>query len=249
MQRQLLVDADIVVYRFACRSECVVDWGDGVVSAQGDVGQARDEANRWLDDITTKLKADDYLLVFGDNQHRSFRYDLFPDYKRHRTQGRPPVHRRAVEDMLRSEFPVKSKPNLEADDVMGILATNPAYLPGAEKIIVTIDKDLETVPGLHFNYHKDKEVRDVSVAEADYNHLYLTLVGDTADGFKGAPGIGPKKAAQILSEPPLWPSVLAAFRRKGLTAEDALLQARLARILRHEDYDYQRKEPILWQPK
>jgi DNA polymerase-1 len=42
--------------------------------------------------------------------------------------------------------------------------------------------------------------------------------------------------------------VLHQFARAGLTAEDALLQARLARILHNDDYDHAKKEPILWTP-
>ncbi len=232
-----------------------MEWEPGEFSAVGDLDQARVEAETWIEQMMEKLNADDYVLVFGDNAHRSFRFDLYPEYKAHRTQGRPPVHRREVEDMLRAEFTSKSKPGLEADDVMGIMAT---VLPSEteQKVIVTIDKDLETVPGLHFNYRKDSDVRNVTEEEADYNHLFLTLVGDTADGFKGCPGIGPKKAAKILENDPgftdspviRWAKVEAAFHRKGLTSADALLQARLARVLRAEDYDFTNKKPILWTP-
>lgn len=252
MQRKILFDADIIVYRFACRSECAVEWTPGEVSAVGDIDQARNEARVWIDQMMTKLKADDYLLIFGDEEHQaSFRYKLFPQYKAHRTQGRPPVHRYEVERMLRAEFPSKFKPGLEADDVLGILATDPNATE--ERIIISIDKDFKTVPGLHFNYRKDKEVRTIDQAEADFNHLFLTLVGDTADGFKGCPGIGRKRAMKILHADRKenlnrWGWVIEAFEAKGLTADDALLQARLARVLRYTDYDFKTKQPILWTP-
>lgn len=261
VKRKLLIDGDLVVYRFACRSECAVQWTEGgEVSAVGDIDQARREATTWITDLVERLKADDYTLVFGDDEHRSFRFDLYPDYKAHRTQGRPPVHRREVEKMLRAEFPTESRPGLEADDVMGIMATMKTWVGKEERVIVTIDKDLETVPGAHFNYRKDKAVRQVSEAEADYNHLFLTLVGDTADGFKGCPGIGPKKAANVLADVPFavvfpphvqahrWDRVVAAFKAKGLTEDDALLQARLARVLRASDFNFLDRKPILWTP-
>ena len=47
----------------------------------------------------------------------------------------------------------------------------------------------------------------------------------------------------------LWKGVVETYFTKGLTEGDALIQARLARILRHEDYDYKKKEPILWTPR
>ena len=39
---------------------------------------------------------------------------------------------------------------------------------------------------------------------------------------------------------------MAAFEKKGLTESDALVQARVARILRASDYDFAAKKPILW---
>ena len=45
-----------------------------------------------------------------------------------------------------------------------------------------------------------------------------------------------------------WSTVVKAFEDKGLTEDDALLNARLARILTIDDYDTTRQEPILWTP-
>src|SRR5690606_12264806 len=74
-----------------------------------------------------------------------------------------------------------------------------------EKVIVSEDKDLHTVPGLHFNPAKDSKVRYVSTLDADRLFLYQTLVGDPVDGYPGAPRIGPKSAyaRRILEAPDL----------------------------------------------
>jgi DNA polymerase-1 len=42
--------------------------------------------------------------------------------------------------------------------------------------------------------------------------------------------------------------VVPAYEAKGLTADDALVQARVSKILQHTDYNFTRKEPILWTP-
>ena len=89
---------------------------------------------------------------------------------------------------------------------------------------------------------------EISKEEADYNHLYQTLIGDTADNYKGCPGIGSVGAHKILDESPTWEAVVAAFEKKGLDEEEALLQARVARILRAEDYDFKKKVPKMWTP-
>ena len=47
----------------------------------------------------------------------------------------------------------------------------------------------------------------------------------------------------------LWGVVKDCFKQQGLTENDALIQARLARILRNTDYDFKKKQPILWSGK
>jgi DNA polymerase-1 len=167
--------------------------------------------------------------------------------------------------MMEADFPSKSKPGLEADDVMGILSTWKGYLPNHEKIIVSSDKDMATIPGLHFNHDKDNEPRFITQQQADYTHLRQTLTGDTCDGYKGCPGVGPVRADRFLASPTassantssagsaakdvrLWDRVVSVFNSKGLTEADALVQARLARILRAEDYDFVNQTVKLWTP-
>ena len=58
------------------------------------------------------------------------------------------------------------------------------------------------------------------------------------DGYSGIPGIGVKRAATILEKNGCtWTTVLEAFLDKGMTEEDALMNARLARILTHDLYE------------
>ncbi len=83
--------------------------------------------------------------------------------------------------------------------------------------------------------------------------MYQTLTGDSTDGYKGCPKVGPVAAARLLEplmgEPAgMWIAVLLSFKKAGLTEADALVQARVARILRHTDYDFTNKLPILWTP-
>lgn len=242
--RKLIIDGDIIVYRFACSTEQKFEWDTENPTYVGDVEAAVRLAQGWLDFTLDKLEADDYVFCFSDRTARYFRHDLLPDYKIHRTHGRPPVHRHEVTAKLKESFNFKEFKNLEGDDVMGILATAPGR---DERIMVSLDKDMKTIPGLHYNYHKDDGIHEVSPEQADYNHLFQTLTGDTCDGFKGCPGIGPKKAAKILVEP-TWASVVAAYEKKGLTEADALVQARMARILRHGDYNTRTHTVKLWKP-
>jgi DNA polymerase-1 len=81
------------------------------------------------------------------------------------------------------------------------------------------------------------------------------------DGYAGCPGIGPVKAEQLLNvretmpagtdpHPQLrrWAAVVEAFKKAKLTEADALLQARLARILRCTEWDFDNSTVKLWEP-
>ena len=115
----------------------------------------------------------------------------------------------------------------------------------AQAIMVSDDKDLKTVPGRLYRPMSD-ELMTITEAEADYNFLLQTLTGDTTDGYPGLKGYGPKTAEKLLGSRPAWSLVEQAYIKAGQTREDALVQARLARILRWTDWDAQDHKPILF---
>ena len=133
------------------------------------------------------------------------------------------------------------KDTLEADDAIGIYATK---YPG--NIIVSPDKDMRQIPGKLYDF---KETVEITPDEGARWHLIQTMAGDNTDGYSGVPGIGVKKAEKIFEEKGYtWKAVVETFVEKDMTEEDALINARLARILTTDDYDHERKEPILWRP-
>lgn len=181
-----------------------------------------------------------------DSTRNYFRKKLLPTYKANRANTRKPIILNELRQHLSENYKSYERPGLEGDDVLGILATTEKVIKG-EKVIVSIDKDLKTIPGLHYNTNKPElGVYQITEEEADYWHLFQTLTGDASDGYSGCPGIGPKKAADILEKEASWEAVLATFKKAGISEEEALTQARIARIVRTEEYDFKRKEPILW---
>ena len=99
-------------------------------------------------------------------------------------------------DYCKSEYNCVSYDWLEADDVMGIMSTEPSK---ESTIIVSEDKDLLTIPGLHWDF-KEEKIFKWSKDQADYQFFYQVLVGDTVDNYKGCQGIGPISAGKILRE-------------------------------------------------
>jgi DNA polymerase-1 len=205
-----------------------------------------------LDRIFERFETREHLLCFSTGPN--FRYGVDPTYKNNRANSRKPLCYVELREQVEADFKCKALPGLEADDVMGIIATTPS-IQKRNPIIVSQDKDMQTIPT---SVWRQGELVNVTETMADYYHLYQTLVGDTSDGYKGCPGTGKVKAEKILNAEmdeaekldPLvfWKRVVAAYEKAGLTEQDALTQARLARILRFSDWNSTTKEPILWSP-
>jgi DNA polymerase-1 len=196
-----------------------------------------------------KLDAGSYkLCLTTPTDIPNWRMSVLHTYKRQRANVRKPLVLKPIRQWMLDKLQAAMRPTLEGDDVMGIYATW-VGLKG-DKIIVSIDKDMKTIPGLYLRT-LDDDVEQITEDEADYFHMYQTLMGDATDGYSGLPGVGPKKAMAILEEVPpseCWAAVVAAYAAKGLGEQEALTQARVARILRASDYDFKTKRPILWTP-
>ena len=244
----LLVDTDIIAYKVASVNQIDFDWGDGYNSRILHRPRAKEQAVRIIEDLLVTLKADHAIMCLTDKEN--FRYDVLPSYKGNRKGVEKPEMLQELKDYLAERYESFIRPSLEADDVMGILSTHPTLIKG-KKIIVSEDKDMKTIHGWLFNPAKDKKARLVTGEQADRYHMLQTLTGDATDGYKGCPQIGPKKAEVILDahEPhEWWDAVVRTYEAKGLTEEDALVQARVACICRSVNYDFKTKEVILWSP-
>lgn len=247
--RTLLIDADTLVYNAALSAEVPIDWGDDLWTLHSDLGDACEHFTRQLEEIKVALEPTAIVMALSDSDNSGrWRRSVMPTYKNNRKKTRRPVVYGPLRAWVHETFNTYERPTLEGDDVLGILATHPSLIAG-EKIIVSIDKDMRTIPGLLYNYGRDEAVVSISEEEADYNHLMQTLTGDSTDGYPGCPGIGPKRAAQVLdSAADPWVAVVRAYEKAGLNEEVALQNARVARILRASDYNFKTKEVKLWNP-
>lgn len=240
----LLIDGDIVCYEAASAVEQEIDWGDDLWTLHCTLDDAKPLVENKLRGWQERFSAD-LVVAFSDSTN--FRKDVYPDYKGNRKSKRKPLAYKQLKRWMEEQWTTYQRPSLEGDDILGILSTHPTLI-GGQKIIVSIDKDMKTVPGYCWNPEKDEQPVFIDEDQADYWHLYQTLTGDTTDGYPGLPGFGPKKAEKLLNETMGWAAVVAAYEKAGLTEADALVQARCARILRHTDYDFKKKEVKLWSP-
>jgi DNA polymerase-1 len=242
-----------------------------VVSCHADFEGAKKDARETLDALVEQLDATDLIICLSDD-FSNWRKDFYPLYKTNRAETVRPEHLYDMKDWLAESYPTDRRPRLEADDVMGILSTEPH---NGERIIVSADKDMQTVPGLLFNPNKDAFVREITPEEAERFMLWQGICGDQTDGYPGCPGAGPAAADRLLEgvgwesfvhtfksgqrkgveetrwrEVDLgdrWAAIVSAYAKAGKTEEDAVIQVNLARILKAGDMDGTRIIP--WAPR
>lgn len=251
-KRTLLIDGDIIAYQTAAAVEEPLRWDDGLWTLHADENKAKAIVDETLDNIMADLEGTHMIIALSDSQN--FRYRVYPLYKSNRIGKRRPMVLPALKEHMTETYDCYLRPDLEGDDILGILATHPRIVRG-ERIIVSKDKDMKTIPCNFYDMGKSAQgIVEIPEDIANYWHMFQTLTGDQADGYPGCPKVGPVKATAILETAAdltyeaMWPKVVEAYLKAGLEVDDALCMARIARICRAEDYDYKKKEVKLWKP-
>lgn len=243
MNLKLAVDADAIVYQSCIVSEFEAKWDEENHYLASNSKEATNIALSTVQGLLDRFGPCEIVLAFTVSGN--FREKLGP-YKSNRKNLRKPLCFADVKQALLDRYNHRIIEGLEADDICGLMATNPA---NENVIIVSDDKDLKTIPCRLF---RQNELIEITPEEADYNWMFQTLAGDSSDGYPGCPGVGPKNAEKILADhkgvEAIWPHVVKAYEKAGLTEDDAITQARYARILRWGDYDEKTKEVKLWKP-
>ena len=259
MSRTIIIDGDVVIYKVA---EAISDTFE--VESQEDEDfiyrtiswankhQAEEKMIDMLQKIMKDCKGQNIVICLSD-RGGNFRKTINPDYKSNRKAIKPLLYDYLRDYIKGLGHKVYVKESLEADDVIGILATSKTIIKG-DKVVWSLDKDFKTIP---CKFHRAKpngkdESHLIAEEAADWKFMYQTLIGDKVDGYEGCKGIGDKTARKLLGEigekpiEELWKIVLDTYLTHGYTEEDALRNARMARILRAEDYNFKTKEVKLW---
>ncbi len=179
----------------------------------GDPGSAPTGAIRGMINMLQSLRKEvpaDYAACVFDAKGPTFRDDLYPEYKAHRSPM-PDDLRAQIEpihEVVRlMGWRVLAVPGVEADDVIGTLAATAAS-QGIEVIVSSGDKDLAQLVNEHITIidTMNGRRRDVAGVTAEFGVPpslmvdYQTLVGDAVDNVPGVPKVGPKTAAKWLNE-------------------------------------------------
>ena len=243
----LLIDGDVYIYRAAATCEKVINWDDDNYVNYASLSEAKVIFINTMSELLNKFETKEYTIALS--HYKNFRKNINPDYKASRKNKKPPMVYKPLRQWVEQEYNIFCREYLEGDDILGILATSKVIIRNTNKIIVSLDKDMKTLPCKYHNNRNDESII-VSEQEANYNHMLQTLTGDNADNYKGLAGCGLKTAEKIIDKDmnyhQMWQAVVEAYIKKGSSEQDALLNARMARILRNYDYDYENKKPILW---
>ncbi|HYD63215.1 MAG TPA: DNA polymerase I [Noviherbaspirillum sp.] len=151
-----------------------------------------------------------YIACVFDAKGKTFRDDLYPEYKAHRPPMPEDLARQIepIHEAVRAlGWPILMVEGIEADDVIGTLATQ-AVGHGMEAVISTGDKDMAQLVNEHVTLintmTNEKLDREGVVAKFGVPPErivdYLTLIGDTVDNVPGVDKVGPKTAVKWLTQ-------------------------------------------------
>jgi DNA polymerase-1 len=202
----LLVDGSSYLYRaFHAMPDLRAVPGDPASPATG--------AIRGMINMLQKLRKDvraDYVACVFDAPGKTFRDDIYPEYKATRSAMPPDLRSQveAIHEVVRLlGWKVLNVPGVEADDVIGTLACM-ATARGYDTVISSGDKDLSQLVNEHvtvIDTMNDRK-RDVAGVLAEFGVPpqlmvdYQTLVGDSVDNVPGVDKVGPKTAVKLLQE-------------------------------------------------
>ena len=243
-EKVMLVDGDLLAYKLTSSLEEVIDWGNDNWTLWSDFKIAKQLWSQSIAFYMGLTKSKNPVICFSDT--KNFRKQLDSSYKSYRKKIRKPICYKALKDWIIKTHTCFVHKGLEGDDTIGLLAT------GANKddcVIISGDKDMRTIPAWQLCIIDD-QLEKVDNQLADYHFCTQVLTGDISDGYKGCVGVGAIKASRVLLDkkdlPELWEAVIREYSRNKYSIDDAYHQARLARILREGEYNYETHKPKLW---
>lgn len=238
----LLIDADLITYRvgFACQKNVftLFDGGEPLHQIEGKralneflrvnectlqdfevqegvVTEAKESAFHSIDMMLNSMfeETGDYRYTAFLTGSNNFRNKVYPAYKAGRKEK--PVLYEAIRDYLISKYHAVVVHGMEADDMLGIqMMQDPEH-----NIICTVDKDLDTIIGTHYNFVK-KEKYFVDADQAEMFFYCQMLAGDSTDNVCGIRGVGLPTAKKRIERSGLPPKEAAEKEYQLYWGED-----------------------------
>jgi hypothetical protein len=171
-----LIDADSIIYI------CAFDKKDATTIKT--LQDCKDLVDSLIFNMLNYTKSTHYLLFLTVG--KSFRFQIYPEYKGNRKYADKPVHFDTVKEYLITKYKAIHYPLAEADDLVCIYKESLS-----NSFISSIDKDILQLEGEAFDYKNFKWV-NTTKQEADLFFWKSMVTGDVIDNIKGIAGKGEK---------------------------------------------------------
>ena len=194
-----LIDADSIYFKAACVSK--------------KKNMIRKIIDTQMDTILRECSAlmiEEATMAVAVKGKDNFRYNIYPEYKGHRKDLDEDLkealnygHKYMIE-----KYDAVVATGMEADDLVSIWV-HECIEAEANYVVCHLDKDLNMLPGTHYNFNKE-ESYFVDYEQAAMHFFKQCLTGDSADGIPGVKGIGPKTADKLLDNihfNNIWPTI------------------------------------------
>lgn len=178
---------------------------------------------RVMQAIQDKYPEGQMEVYFSCSTADNWRTVFYPEYKANRKDARRPVHYPSIHGYMEAMYPCTRGVNTEADDIIAMRAS---MLD--DYVVVTIDKDMDQIPGLHYNWVKEEEYV-MSELAAQRSVCLQAIHGDRTDNIPGLAKWGPAAAQAWVESCPLETTeeiILAAYCQE-YRVEEAEYNARL----------------------
>lgn len=184
MNRVALIDGDVLVYNAGFAS-------DARAKEAGDphepIEYALHSVATKIRSILTEAQADEYVIYLSHAVNE--REQFYPEYKQNRDPNAKPFWYDEIKHyLLEVKGAIYSEQGDEADDALGIHQMQALAFGEEETIICTIDKDLDMIPGLHYNFSPNKRANGVyEMSDPECLRLFYKqmLTGDAVDNIPG----------------------------------------------------------------
>jgi hypothetical protein len=184
--------------------------------------------------IEEELESDDLRVYLSGTGNFREKVAVTRKYKGNRDKAHRPTHEQAIKDYLIKKYNAIVSEGEEADDVIGYSHYELWEQDPFSSVIVSTDKDLDMIPGLHYNF-VNKELYNVDLEYANRRFYRQLLTGDSTDNIVGLPKVGPVKADRILGDEHEEPYMYKAVQNAYGDDEYLLENARLIWIRRHKE--------------
>lgn len=148
--------------------------------------------------ILDEFNTADYCVYLSGSTNFRDALATIRRYKGNRKEEHKPTHGPAIVEYILGNYPSELSSNEEADDRIGIKHSLIYAADPYESVVVSVDKDLDQLPGLHYNFVKGESywINEFDAMRKFYSQL---LSGDATDNIVGVPGIGLKGADKLLA--------------------------------------------------